>query len=532
MKNIKIIAGFILVLLISYSCSKILDIEPATVLEENENYNDFTQTRTSLLGGNSALLRTIAPPWVVYNETRGDLLTVTSNASSDLLELENQMPGQSNSYTDPRPWYMVIMNCNDEIVKIARAKRKDPVNFKDADSIICYWETYATRAWAYLQLARMYKEVPFYTINIESINDMAPIMLTKEQLADTLLADLLPFPNDYIMLNGKGSVTGAETAFNRLRMTNYAVATIKGELYLLKKDYASASQNFLAAIRGDLPSQSSVSKNRISDAYAGELWTTIFDVPANATEHGAVFLVSAGFSSNLQKNYLYNLFLPTAPMFGAEKSYQLKPSEIAIKNWESQRFYYGKTLLPTDYYRGYNRSYGILNGNFYVNKFRNSTSAIFLYRDADLHLLWAEAINRVGYPDSAINVINPQNTTFSTFNTPMKLMVGIRGRAKVDSIPAISSTLPLEERISLVEEAIINEQALECAFEGYRWYTLVRFAERMNAEGKNGTKWLADRVTSKFSNSTKVAEVHARLMNPDNWYLTFPLDKLPTKYKF
>jgi hypothetical protein len=67
-------------------------------------------------------------------------------------------------------------------------------------------------------------------------------------------------------------------------------------------------------------------------------------------------------------------------------------------------------------------------------------------------------------------------------------------------------------QMPLVEDMIINEMALEGAFEGYRFYDLMRVALR---RGDNA--YLADPIS--LRNGTVDAELREKLMNKENWYL-------------
>jgi hypothetical protein len=73
-----------------------------------------------------------------------------------------------------------------------------------------------------------------------------------------------------------------------------------------------------------------------------------------------------------------------------------------------------------------------------------------------------------------------------------------------------------------VENFIIEESALELAFEGNRWGDLLRFALRRQATEPN---FLADKIGAKFdaSGSPEAGAVKARLADPANWYLPFKL---------
>ena len=70
-------------------------------------------------------------------------------------------------------------------------------------------------------------------------------------------------------------------------------------------------------------------------------------------------------------------------------------------------------------------------------------------------------------------------------------------------------------QIPLVEDLIVNEMALEGAFEGYRFYDLMRVALR-----RNDPAYLATPVSRR--NGATDETLRSLLMNPKNWYLPLP----------
>ena len=90
-----------------------------------------------------------------------------------------------------------------------------------------------------------------------------------------------------------------------------------------------------------------------------------------------------------------------------------------------------------------------------------------MIRLADIILLKAEALNETGQTSSAITLINQ-----------------IRSRVNLPNTTAVTQ----EE----VREAILKERRLELAFEGERWYDLLRAGSQytinvMNSQEYNGT---------------------------------------------
>lgn len=61
-----------------------------------------------------------------------------------------------------------------------------------------------------------------------------------------------------------------------------------------------------------------------------------------------------------------------------------------------------------------------------------------------------------------------------------------------------------------LEEMILDEPARELAFEGERFYDLIRIAKR-----RNDPSFLADRVSQKYSGA-KREEIYQHLLNENN----------------
>ena len=82
-------------------------------------------------------------------------------------------------------------------------------------------------------------------------------------------------------------------------------------------------------------------------------------------------------------------------------------------------------------------------------------------------------------------------------------------------------TTTLEKQLYM-EEVLLVEKARELAFEGDRFYDLVRIARRRNKLGQDGSGFLADIVSQKFPPQER-ALMRTYLQDPNNWYLPFLL---------
>ena len=94
--------------------------------------------------------------------------------------------------------------------------------------------------------------------------------------------------------------------------------------------------------------------------------------------------------------------------------------------------------------------------------------------------------------------------------------------------PDAPITDPLE--INAVEKLIADEMALETAFEGTRFFDLMRIASHMNNDpaSPSGTEWLAWLVSRRslnlmpYESLTVTGPLYPTLLSPANWYLRNP----------
>ena len=116
------------------------------------------------------------------------------------------------------------------------------------------------------------------------------------------------------------------------------------------------------------------------------------------------------------------------------------------------------------------------------------------YRYADILLMKAEALAELNNFSESQELIN---------------VVAIRAGA-----PSVF----LEQSIAEFRPAILTERAREFAFEGKRWFDLLRFAKRNSWENKN---LLINILLSKASEEKRPI-LRGRILDPNGFYLPIP----------
>jgi hypothetical protein len=191
-----------------------------------------------------------------------------------------------------------------------------------------------------------------------------------------------------------------------------------------------------------------------------------------------------------------------------------------------------------------------------------------IQRTAMLHLRYAEAANRAGYPDIAYALLNNgiqanydwlnkdgsvrpdkegtqytgykpisdkafsvpypypfyldarynggfRNPQYTTINGPWQTNYGIRTRANLINTVRPDWALGKADSIRWMEEALLTEAALELGFEGHRWGDMLRIARRKNADDGSGTAYLNAMLAGKFNKEGKATPV----LSANKWFL-------------
>lgn len=474
----------------------------------DQHYNNIIDGQISMVGAIS-YLQNAMPNYILYNGLRSDAMMATSNADQYLRELSQGIYSEFNPYTATSDFYKVIINLNEVLEHLDELA----ANERELDDYTTFYYRggiLAMRAWVYFRLACIHGEVTYLPDNMESLPDELIEPWPKSVIIDTLIRQIEPYIYD------------PDAGQEKLEVSLPLYVNPKGilgEMYLEIGDYANA-QRYLKMACESYGNSNAVFK--VDNTYQAEGWATMF---LNAESAFTENLSVMPFTSTEGQNN------PLPRWLGYDLDYLVKPSQVLVDSFMAQVV---PGAGPGDVYRGLGVSFGVdtlsktsetdFETANYVHKYSIDqadplSTDIILQRAADLHLLLAEAHNRLGGEDAeqlSLMFVNfgvadekPKPSDYIKWSRN----VGVRGRAKLN-IRTVPEDLSGDARMEYIEDMIIQERALELAFEGQRWFDLVRIAER-----RNDPSYLADRVAAKYEGTPLYDVVHDRLMNPENWYI-------------
>jgi len=424
------------------SCKKMFDVEPEDAVDKTQMYRNVFDADAAVIGVYGKLMK-LAKPYLLLNELRGDLMDVTINADENLQQLNTHSAKAGNPYIDPRPFYDVIVNCNDVLknfdIMISENKLKDD-EYRQR-----YSDVGAIRSWVYLQLGIHFGEIPYVTSPLEQASDLYDAskfpMIKLDALIDSLVSftERLPYTADYP--TGATLITTVDGYATQRFFINKNV--LLGDLYLWDGQYDKAADRYKRVMEINGPSGNSeafFNQYRISSfSDAAVTYSRAQDFTSLIYTPGWRYLFERGQDNQFNYEWIWVLpfdksFEPQNPLIDLFSpnggSYLVKPSQLAIDNWNSQ------TQVFT-YVSGTSTAAAVLRDNFpldsrgvftyrYINgqpvimkylynylgsdllpgNIFNKTGKWFLTRAATLHLHYAEAANRAGKMKVAYALVN------------------------------------------------------------------------------------------------------------------------------
>ncbi len=421
------------------ACNNYLDLQPEDGVVRQDFWKTKEQVEAAMNGCYAAMLAPkLTENLFLWGELRADMVVNGGVAKTDDYNVMNVNINANNTITDWSTVYAVINYCNDLIDSAPEVLKTDKTFTQEALDQYT-GQALAIRSLMYFYLARSFGDVPLKLTATHT--DADNLQIPKSPQNDVLeqIVKDLKTAEEYVV----SSYSNKE--YNKGKITKYAVQTMLADVYLWMERYDECitycdkviNSGQYALVPGD------------------ENWFTTLYYQGGSVEG----IFELYFNVN-RTNSFYSMFGGAAKRFKA-----------SLKLYEE--IYTVDPLNLENDIRGDGGSYKISDGSIWkylgINSStsRGSSSASsyghwFFYRYAEVLLMKAEALNQKNQGQQALDLVKM-----------------IRDRA--NALPATERVLAPDNK-SGIADYILEERARELAFEGKRWYDLLRNAKRDNYE--------------------------------------------------
>ena len=293
------------------SCSDVLESDSSRQLFE-PSLSEKTDSVFYAYGIMQAMQQ-LADQYFFQNEMRGDLVTTTNKATTNLKNLASFTADVSNKYDSVYLYYKVINNCNYYLA------HRDTTLTTGARNVVCneYAAVASFRAWAYLQLTRQYGNVPYVTEPVTTIDQInsntaaasyAAILAGEAENLEKLKArysdEQIAVPTFNNALRSIGRLNW-DTSVEKQMLPGKCfipLNVVLGDLYLELGEYEKAAKCYYQYLRYDgehdpyYASIRGISVNfcnaiRTSYSWYSPIFKNLTDLPAdfNETQQGTLY---------------------------------------------------------------------------------------------------------------------------------------------------------------------------------------------------------------------------------------------------
>ncbi len=419
-------------------------------------------------------------------EIRGDMLAQGRNITNYAGNLNLIMDADilaTNSFCTWADFYEVINYCN-YVIKYAPIIQQKDNTFSDYYLKASIAEATALRSLMYFYLVRIFRDVPYVTWATESdAVELFPAKTGGDTILNYILEDLLGTQDDNTQLIEQIPEFYGSNESTKGRMNRYAAYAMIADIALWMFDYELALE-YIGKIENAGQFILVSNKDWYKQFSEGNQYESIFELQMSTSgkSPNRMFKLTENVANQyfVASNYAENLFLN---------------SDIEKTRKEGTLLADGTADYKVYKYLGY-----LPSSRSSVGYIRTSTEQgdanFIIYRYADIMLMKAEALSQQAAPD---------------FETALELVNTLRFRANVPR----HSLIDFAQSKLTAEEYILEERALELAYEGKRWFDLLRYARRDNYARKE--KFISLLIAN-ISPSKRLI-VASKLKNTNGWYL-------------
>ncbi|MFY7827307.1 MAG: RagB/SusD family nutrient uptake outer membrane protein [Flectobacillus sp.] len=432
-------------LLLTTACDSWLELRPQDGIVQDRFWNNKEQVASAVGGIYASIIDVIPEKVFVMGEIRADMVSSSFRITNNELEILNSNILPTNPLTDWRDFYRIINYCNTVIAFAPSVLEKDKTYTQEALKAHVA-EAKAIRAWMYFYIARLYGDAPLKLSATSSDDEIVPIAKSPQK---DILAQI---EKDLLEAETDAPSTYGTREKDHGRVTKYMINTLQADVYLWmeKPNEALAATNKVI---------NSSKFGLVSNPGArGNSW---FSVVRAGNSNEGIFELAFG------SDYTLRFGITNYPMYaifglGSSSTYRRYQASAYV----NEEVFTEDLIDPTNYdTRADESSLTMTTGVIrkYDRTSGDSPFNVIMYRYADVLLFKAEALAMLNRGAEALAIIQQ-----------------IRTRAW-----AIPQTEKSPDPANIdgsggVLDYILEERAREFAFEGKRWFDVLRHAKRAN----------------------------------------------------
>lgn len=469
-KKYVVLFGVHIILIGAGSCNEFLDEKPTDGLVRSEYWKNKEEVLATLSGAYKKLsdLDRIV---FIHGEIRGDMVDAGNSLESAQEMIMSSNIRSNNRYADWGDFYSVINICN-HVINLAPSVQEQDQTFTDYLLQQYVAEAVFLRSLSYFYLVRIFNDVPFVLEPSETDNsDFFPQLTASDEILSSIKADL-------IAIEDRIPVVYPSIEESVSRATKGAVNALLADISLWNYEY----EDCISYVQ-------TVEDLGIYFLLPSTKWFEIYQ-PGFSLE--GIFEIY--FNKALgQNNSLYSMTIIQNAYIVSEYTREVLSPEV---------FEAAEQIRGNGTYTEANKIWkygGQLPDRMSTRPASTNTSANFIiYRLSDLFLMKAEALAFTGSFEESLYYINT-----------------IRERANM-------APLTLSYDAQTFEDAILEERAKELAFEGKRWFDLLRMGRRDNFANKEK---LIEIMVQDVPSTQKLVQ-RAKLSNPLGWFMPIHINEI------
>jgi len=558
-----------------FICVALTSCVDTVILPDDKTVDeDFWKTKSDVqLMVNGAYRSMLTPDiisrLIVWGGLRSEELLPVQNVTGRLVEdlteinLANTQP--DNVFARWAAFYHVINNCNLVLARAESVMGEDP-SYTQGDYLSDCSQMLALRALCYFYLVRNFRDVPY--IKDAYLNSSQDRNIPQSAPDSVLTACI----NDLQTAEGNALSASAFTDWRRVGyMTRDAIQALLADIYLWRASVNHNAADYQACVdycnkviaskksqhvlqRGDTEEKDyylADGREAFTRLYIDQnAEESVFELQYNGSDYyssrnegnSALCQYYAHYANNAAP-YLYasTIFNNQGTVYttitgaagardwrGLNNTYNAKVNVGSNEGLEVRKYVADRSETGGNYSMITSSSYATKNRAYDVQYQQN----FIIYRLTDVMLMKAEALTALAADDSDIKLREAFN-----------LVLAVNSRSKnVETANDSIHWVAFNGGISTMEELVLNERLRELAFEGKRWYDLLRYNYRhvegvdykttlfsQNERGVaavsnyNGNAIMKTWATRKLANGDAVA---AKMSTEPKLYMPIPLSDL------